>query len=352
MGDEGTARSRGVALRTAFDHRFGERAWLRAGVDANVEGYSSKAPRYADLDDPEVQRFVAGNPSRTDRSFGIWSDVVLSPAAHVEVTPGVRADLYQQQGAQAFAIEPRISARFRASQRLTLTHAYGLVHQPPAFVVPLPGRAAAELDGGLQKAFQTSAGAELLLARNTKASLTLFYNAFFALTDGLSSAGQGPPGSGADQRSQGSAVGVELYVHRPLTRHLGGFLSYTLSRSMRSLGRERFPSSFDRTHVVNGALGYDLGRKWRAGVRVVFYSGAPELPEANGLIQPLRVSAPPRAAPFFRLDLRLEKRWTVGERAWLSFVAEVMNSTLSKESFAGQDVGPITIPSLGLEAGF
>jgi hypothetical protein len=87
-------------------------------------------------------------------------------------------------------------------------------------------------------------------------------------------------------------------------------------------------------------------------VRVVFYSGAPELPEANGLIQPLRVSAPPRAAPFFRLDLRLEKRWTVGERAWLSFVAEVMNSTLSKESFAGQDVGPITIPSLGLEAGF
>jgi hypothetical protein len=352
MGDEGTARSRAVALRTAFDHRFGERAWLRVGADTNLERYSSKAPRYADLDDPEVQRFVAGNPSRTDRSFGIWSDVVLNPAANVEVTPGVRADFYQQKDTDAFALEPRISARFHASPRLTLTHAYGLVHQPPAFVVPLPGRAAAELDSGLQKAFQTSSGAELGLGRSTKASVTLFYNAFFALTDGLSSADHGPPGSGAEQRSQGSAIGLELYVHRPLTRQLGGFLSYTLSRSMRSLGRERFPSSFDRTHVVNGALGYDLGRKWRAGVRVVFYTGAPELPDSNGLIRPLRVSAPPRGAPFFRLDLRLEKRWTVGERAWLSFVAEVMNSTLSKESFAGQDVGPITIPSLGLEAGF
>jgi hypothetical protein len=182
--------------------------------------------------------------------------------------------------------------------------------------------------------------------------VTLFYNAFFAMTDGLSSPDEGPPGSGADQRSQGSAIGLELYIHRPLTRHLGGFLSYTLSRSMRSLGRERFPSSFDRTHVVNGALGYDLGRKWRAGARVVFYTGAPDIPESNGLIRPLRVSAPPRGTPFFRLDLRLEKRWTLGERAWLSFVAEVMNTTLSKESFAGQDVGPITIPSLGLEAGF
>jgi TonB family protein len=352
MGDEGTARSRSVALRTAFDHRFGERAWFRAGADANLEGYSSKAPRYVDPDDPEVQHFIADNPSRTDRSFGVWSDVVLSPTTNVEVTPGVRADLYQQQGAQAFALEPRISARFHVGQRLTLTHAYGLVHQPPAFVVPLPGRAAADLDRGLQKAFQTSSGAELRLGRNTKASVTLFYNSFFAMTDGLASHGDGPPDSGAEQRSQGSAVGLELYVRRPLTRHLGGFLSYTLSRSMRSLGRERFPSSYDRTHVVNGALGYDLGRKWRVGARIVFYTGAPLLPEANGLISPLRVSAPPRGAPFFRLDLRLEKRWTWGERAWLAFVAELMNSTLSKESLGGQDVGPITIPSLGLEAGF
>jgi hypothetical protein len=95
-----------------------------------------------------------------------------------------------------------------------------------------------------------------------------------------------------------------------------------------------------------------LGRKWRAGGRIVFYTGSPELPEDGGLVPVARESDPPRADPFFRLDLRLEKRWSLGETSWLSFVAEVMNTTLSKENFGDQDIGPITIPSLGLEAGF
>jgi TonB family protein len=352
MGDEGKSESRSIGLRTAFNHAWSEAVRLRAGADANLDAYSSQAPRYADPDDPEVRSFIDDNPSRRDRSFGVWSDVVLEPTTHIQVTPGLRADLYQQAGADALAIEPRISARFKVNQRLTLLHAYGLVHQPPAFVVPLPGRAAAELDTGLQQAFQTSSGAELGLGGGTRASLTLFYNAFFAMTDGLSSPHQGPPDSGADQRARGSAVGLELYLHRSLTQRVGGFLAYTLSRSMRSRGRERFPDAFDRTHVLNAALAYDLGRRWRAGGRIVFYTGSPELPEDGGLVPVARASDPPRADPFFRLDLRLEKRWSLGERTWLSFVAEVMNTTLSKENFGDQEVGPITIPSLGLEAGF
>jgi hypothetical protein len=51
------------------------------------------------------------------------------------------------------------------------------------------------------------------------------------------------------------------------------------------------------------------------------------------------------------LDVRAEKRWAFDE-AWLSLVLEVMNATLSKESFGTDTVGPIVIPSLGLEAGF
>jgi hypothetical protein len=352
LGDEGKSKARSVSLRTTFEHDFSERARLRAGADGTFEAFSTELPRYVDPDDPEVQTFAADNPSRSDRTWGAWSDVVLEPAPGVQVTPGVRLDVYQQGAADAFALEPRVSARFRAGRRLSITHAYGLVHQPPAFAVPLPGRAAAELDSGLQQAFQTSAGAELRLGRDTKASMTLFHNAFFAMTDGLSSGRAGPPGTGADERSQGSAYGLELYLYRPLTETLGGFVSYTLSRSMRSSGRERFPNAFDRTHVLNAALGYDLGRKWRAGGRIVLYTGVPDIPESDGLVQPVRTSEPARTAPFFRLDVRLEKRWDLSGQRWLSFVTEVMNATLSQETFGGQDVGPITIPSIGLEAGF
>ena len=58
---------------------------------------------------------------------------------------------------------------------------------------------------------------------------------------------------------------------------------------------------------------------------------------------------------------RVEKRWQLGPRAYFSFVAEWMNATLSKEAVATtctlggcetRTIGPITIPSLGIEGGF
>src|SRR6201999_175948 len=104
----------------------------------------------------------------------------------------------------------------------------------------------------------------------------------------------------------------ELYVKRKLTDRIGGFLSYTLSRSTRTYGSQTFVSSFDRTHLVNPALTYDLGRNWRAGGRVVFYTGLPKAPDPS--------NASTRLAPFFRLDVRLEKRWDIGKRFWVSFV--------------------------------
>src|SRR6185436_17264852 len=105
-------------------------------------------------------------------------------------------------------------------------------------------------------------------------------NAFFDMTD---VGGTSDETGKLDDRSQGSAVGLELMLRRPMTKKLGGFVSYTLSQSLRSIGRSEFPSQFDRTHVANLALGYDLGRRWRAGTRIVFYSGVPKFVASGGL---------------------------------------------------------------------
>ena len=106
--------------------------------------------------------------------------------------------------------------------------------------------------------------------------------------------------------------------------------------------------------MANAAVAYDLGKQWRAGTRVVFYTGLPKAPD------PADPGAT-RLPPFFRVDLRLEKRWSLGKSSWIAVVAEWMNATLSKEAVAStctlsgcesQMVGPITIPSLGMEGGF
>jgi TonB family protein len=350
-GDDGNTLQRSASLRSELRQELGRDVLLRGGVELTLDAYSTSAPRYFDPESPEVRAFLNDNPDRGDRTFGAWHDYVIS-AGGVEFTPGLRVDLYQSRNESAVGVEPRLAARFHVRDNVTLVHTLGLAHQPPSFVVPLPGRTPASLGGGLQRAVQASSGAELELGGGTELTGTLFYNIFSNMTDALATNSEGPPGASGDQRVNGYAYGAELMLRRSLSKQLGGFVSYTLSRSMRSAGNELYPSSFDRTHVANAAVAYDLGRKWRAGARLVFYTGTPDVPEPNGTIPALRSKSPPRTDPFFRVDVRLEKRWDLSERVWLAFVAEVMNASLSKETFGGQKVGPITIPSLGLELGF
>jgi hypothetical protein len=223
-------------------------------------------------------------------------------------------------------------------------------------VVPIPGLSPSDLGGGLQKSVQTSAGVEADLDEATVARATFFHNAFFDMTDAIGTS-NGEIERGFVDRSRGRAYGMELFFHRRLSEDLGGFVAYTLSRSERTIGREEFASAFDRTHVANAAASYHLGRNWRIGGRIVFYTGTPKSSPTNGLLLGRAPSSPDRNPPFYRLDVRLEKRWALGSRAWISGILECLNATLSKETFGSVDgrsesIGPITIPSIGVEAGF
>ncbi|MGC4093079.1 MAG: TonB family protein [Polyangiaceae bacterium] len=260
--DEGNAIDRSLTARTRYQHDFSSRTRLRVGADVTLDGYTTARPKYADPDNPETVLLETTNPARTDLATGVWSDWVLKPAPGIEVTPGLRLDMFRSRGDSAVAVDPRISARFRVAPWLTIVHADGIAHQPPSYVIPVPGRALPSLSGGLQQSFQTSAGVEAQLGWDVKATASVFYNAFFNMSDALATRNSatnqdGPPGSNTDKRTLGNAYGFELFLHRSLSKRLGGFLSYTLSRSMRNFEGQRFPSSFDRTHVVNAALAYE-----------------------------------------------------------------------------------------------
>jgi hypothetical protein len=226
-----------------------------------------------------------------------------------------------------------------------------MAHQPPSFIVPVPGLALANLEGGLQRSLQAAAGVEVDLPWSTTATVTLFNNVFLDMTD---TAGVQPPGDDQNQvpRSLGASRGLEVYVRRNLTANLGGFLSYTLSRSTRTLGPYTFPFAFDRTHVLNLALTYGFGRGFRAGGRFTFYTGVPDLDPPGNVSELVRLTDPERQPGFYRIDARVEKKWTFGETTWLALVLEMLNVTLHKETVNDEEIGPVSIPSIGLEGGF
>jgi TonB family protein len=350
LGDTRNTRDRLIGGRIALNHRLSRDVLLRSGMDLTTDNYTASRPLYVDPESPSAVNAEKLFPPRLDLMGGVWADVVLTAGSRVEVTPGVRADFYRQGDVTKGAIDPRISARFKVNDWLKIIHAYGIAHQAPSFVVPLPGLAPATLQNGLQTAWQASAGVELTLPEDITGTISVFHNAFFNMTDAIGSGGR--ESAADDARSQGRAIGLEVFLRRRLTKRLGGFISYTLSRSTRDVAGGTTFAAFDRTHVGSAALAYDLGRHWRAGSRFTFYTGIPKSNLGSGLNPEAPTLSPDRDPAFYRLDVRLEKKWQLTESAWISFVAEMLNATLSKETISGLEIGPIAIPSLGLEGGF
>ena len=346
-------RDRMIAGRIEATSKLSDVVTVRGGTDITIDSYQADLRPYSDPEDPTTIQFNALFPARSDLAFGAWADAPLRFRG-VQITPGIRTDVFRSGDATAVGVDPRISSRIQVAEKIHVIHTFGLAHQPPSFIIPIPGLAVGNLRGGLQTSVQASGGVEVELPEATTASLTAFENLFLNMSDTLSVAERGQ-GSGAlkEPRSQGSTIGAELYIRRRLTRRLGGYVAYTLSRSMRSVGAERFPSAFDRTHVANTAVAYDLGRRWRAGTRLTVYSGTPKQPASNGgLIAPPRSENPDRDPFFYRIDLRIEKRWVFTDTVWLSFVAEMLNATMHKEVLMGRQVGPVSIPSVGVEGAF
>jgi len=79
-------------------------------------------------------------------------------------------------------------------------------------------------------------------------------------------------------RGKGYAYGLELYFKKQ-TGRLTGWLSYTLSRSMREIpginNGTPYPSSYDRTHNVSLVANYELTKQWNLSSTWIFSTGNP-----------------------------------------------------------------------------
>jgi hypothetical protein len=380
-------QSQRIGTRVLYTRQVSPGVQLRAGADLELSRFDvdiTEGPDDDDDDDdgeafsperqelpfaalpiPELEQlpitresFTELFASRDDLLGGGWLDWVLELGRGVTLTPGFRFDFYRSGSSLKLAPEPRISARFQLNDRFALLHDIGIAHQAPSFAIPVPGFSGTAREG-LQRGVQTSAGAHWQVTETTRAQLTLFQTALFAGSDpiGLFQLDNSDISvDAATARVTGHTYGAELYLKRDLTRRFGGFISYTLSRSTRTTARLEGPSSADRTHVLNVAAAYRLGQSWRLGGRFMFYSGIPA-----EVAYPRAAQSPPRGPVFLRLDWRLEKRWRLGSTGFWALVLEVQNTTLARETLdvscyaygcESESIGPVTLPSLGLEASF
>lgn len=343
------ARDQSAAARAVLRQPLGKTWNIDAGLDTRLDAYA------ADL--PSKYSLTTADYAETSRVFGDHLDTVTGAHASLHWRPldsldlmmGGRSDVYTSMGRVIPTVEPRTSLAFSPARGVRFLTAHGIAHQTPAYLVPIPALAIPGLAGGLQESLQSSVTAEILIPFEVLASATAFRGRFANLSDFVLVQSEFPlqPGPGL----RGESHGLELSAKRALLGGFGMQVAYTLSRTTRhSSGSEPSLGAYDRTHVFNVALMFDLGRGFTASARLLTYTGLLRDPQSG---------ASDRLPSFTRLDARLAKRWKWG-KGYFGLVLEALNATASTETVAircddegctPRTIGPITMPSLGIEAG-
>jgi hypothetical protein len=112
----------------------------------------------------------------------------------------------------------------------------------------------------------------------------------------------------------GRAYGAEVYIKKSKGK-LQGWLSYTLSKTerlVRGISNDNwFNSRYDRTHVLNTSLNYDITKNWNVSANFVYLSGVPgTFPNSKLQVQNFNIPYNTdgirnnyRITPYHRLDV-------------------------------------------------
>jgi TonB family protein len=314
----------------------------------------------------------------TAYSGSAYAEALWRPSSDWLIRPGVREDVYHDHTATKPALDPRLTVRYKLGSRdlpdvrpdsddsaVWLKAAAGIYHQPPRFVVPLPGLDEMPLKYGLLRAFQTSFGAEIPLEHRFELSTEAFFNymdpTIFDLSVNSATVGTGANTSllptqiinGTDRGQDiinrltspqtGRAYGLEVLLRRQAKSGVFGWVSYTLSHSERYKDGAWAPYDFDRTHLLNLVMGLPLRRNWDIGVRMQYESGLPATTTSGYNTA--------RADGYVRFDVRVDKR-AVWKKWLLDFYVDITNVALLPEEVTPGNTIRYVLPTVGLRGRF
>ncbi|MBC7692352.1 MAG: TonB-dependent receptor [Methylotenera sp.] len=317
-----------------------------------------------------TKQLLSVRETRHQLGFYSKNQVVLTPKW--SVFPGVRLDYYS--ATKETLPQPRFSVRYALSDSLNFKAKGGLYHQPPreqesAVKVGNP-------DIRSPRAWHATFGAQKDFREGSSRGFNLESGTFYRYFDRLvvpSSALVTRDGILAPEnynnQGKGRAFGLESilrYDFSPWT----GWISYTLSRSTRwQPFQPESLSQYDQTHNLNLLGSVDLPRNWKIAGRLRFVTGNPSTPISDGVYDadndvyiPVRgVYFSERLAPFYQLDIRVDKKW-IHDRWILSMYLDIQNVTNRKNVEAVQysydyraraNVASLPIlPTLGIKGEF
>lgn len=324
----------------------------------------------------EYRRDAAGvaRALAVDTSFTAWRNATYAQATaqlapRLRATAGARVDWYGFLD-DAVRFAPRASATWDGGGAGTFSLAGGRYWQAPPFIWLVGDAANARLRPF--RADQLVAGWSRTLRPDVKLQLEAYAKRY----DGYPARVFRPQAvlqpSGFDDvtndipfgleplagAGRGRAWGVEALVQKKLAEiPVYGLVSASLNRTeFEGLDGRVRRGAFDTPVIVNALAGWRPNPSWELSARARGATGLPYTPfvtegEDAGRLDFARYNAGGRLPTFFALDVRADRRWTLGRTQLITYI-DVQNATgranVSRYSWDGRERAVIADESLGV----
>lgn len=353
--DESTWR---WGLRSSYRSRVADPVTLTFGLE--LDGSSARVFREGSLLNPprEGDITVFGQPPGGNVAADTWTAGVVDVAPHViagfelgplSLSPALRVDGFLLQTSRQTprvgetppigfeqlrtAIEPRVSGRLRVSSRVSLLGAAGVYSQAPD-----PADLSAVFGNptlGPERADHASVGPSVRITQ----SLGLETLAFYKWMSDLAVRDPSPTPRLTEalvQDGVGRAYGIQILLRQQPWHGFFGWMACTLSRSERrdAPGASWRLFDYDQPDLLTVVASKQL-QAWTIGLRLRYATGLPRTPVTGAfydvkddVYQPVFGAQNSIRLPnFWQLDLRVDRRFVLGDRATVLVYVEGLNVT-------------------------
>lgn len=208
----------------------------------------------------------------TKTSAFAYGQLTWRPTPRFSLTPAIRIDRYGLTSETQTS--PRFSARFTATEKISLNFATGIYRQQPGlFTLAIARPNVLQPQLRAQRAVHVVGGIEWLVLEDLRIRAEVFAKRY----DNLIGQAVFPLGQNIfDNNSSGYANGIEISMQKALSGRWAGQLSYSFMNSKRSYSGSsfEFPSDNDRPHQFT-AIGITRLFKFTVAAKYRLASGTP-----------------------------------------------------------------------------
>lgn len=252
------------------------------------------------------------NPHVYAHDFSFYAEDDFNLGQRWKFNTGLHLSLFTVQKHPYVFLQPRLSASYMLTDDLILKGAFTQMNQHTQLLsmssVDMPSDLWVPVTKQIRpmKSFQYSAGLYYTGIRQWEFSMEGYYKDMHNVLeykDGDSFLGSSVNWEEKVEMGKGRSFGIELMAEKTAGR-LTGWINYTLSKSDRKFATnginngKRFPYQYDRRHVVNLTLNYQLTKRIDFNLSWFYQSGClTTLPKEK-----THINIPPMNTPFYWSD--------------------------------------------------